>query len=267
MRLSTDNKIRREMLGARSDEDRVQESPYPDPNYQVISKKNSTTKKISQISPRRRRTFSTPPADLQSAVLLPDSTPPPAPTRHVPSHTARTPANRRRPTREDRSHPRPLQCFQRYTARYRPTNRRRTCRSRPTKPRVRAVQTLKILQLNVCGLRRRAAEVSMQCQSRDISLACLQETHLKQEDPAPRIRVFIAVARQDREDGYGGTITYARQDLCSKILEHHSHSTAKVQICTVKLRSPRGLLNVSNVYAAPGWLPRDTEWLTRIPDN
>ena len=114
-------------------------------------------------------------------------------------------------------------------------NRSRPPRShkRPQQHPVSTKNMFKILQLNVCGMCRRAAKVSMQCSLRDITVACFQETHLKHSDTAPRLQGFTAAARQDRHDGYGGTITCIRYDMKGKVLSCESYSSDRVQMCSV----------------------------------
>ena len=104
-------------------------------------------------------------------------------------------------------------------------------------------------------------------ESRYLDRVFSRETHLKPEDLAPSIPGFIFVARQDRDDGYGGCITYIRREMSQRVVERSSHTTERVQLCTVKIRSRRGLLNLSNLYAAPGWLLYDLGWKTNIPGN
>ena len=101
----------------------------------------------------------------------------------------------------------------------------------------------------------------MQCGERGIAVACLQETHLKQDDIAPRIQVYIAATRQDHKDGYGGTIIYVRDGLKGKVVSCETCSPQRVQMCSMTIRIPRGILPIANTYAAPGWTQNDLKWM------
>ena len=58
-----------------------------------------------------------------------------------------------------------------------------------------------ILQLNVCGIKHRAAELSIICHKCKPHILCLQETHLKHQDKPPSLPGLTAVSRANRMDG------------------------------------------------------------------
>ena len=68
----------------------------------------------------------------------------------------------------------------------------------------------------------------------------MQEFHLKVTDRALNIDMFEPVMRQEREDGYGGVITYVHQDHALVAVNYSSASVGKILMCSVKLHTPRG---------------------------
>ena len=107
----------------------------------------------------------------------------------------------------------------------------------------------------------------MQGSTRGIHTACIQEIHLRGGYAAPQMQGFNFVARQDCEDGYGGVLIYVRESLCPRITRRESHDTGRVQPRTVTMRTPRGLLNVPSVYAAPRWRRANSSCLARLRED
>ena len=178
---------------------------------------------------RRRRPLLGLPHSHQ-ARKLPDEPPPPLPTqtRHI----------------EDQAQPRPRKLPVTVTQ-HRPTPQRP--HARPVQRPIATKTVFKILQLNVYEMLRRASEVLMQCSERGIAAACFQETHLKQGEIAPRMQHFTVVTRHDREDGYGGTITYFRNGMKGKVLSYDRFWSGGIQMCSVLIWSRKGVLRIANV--------------------
>lgn len=140
-------------------------------------------------------------------------------------------------------------------------------RDQPISSTQAKIDSIRIIQLNICGLRSKRAEAELLCRTRKADIACFQESHCKPNAIPPTITGFTAVARADRKDGWGGVITYLRNDLTPNLTKTSTTTSHKVQQCKVEIRTRRGLLKIANIYCAPGWYQSDMQWLQDLESD
>ena len=108
----------------------------------------------------------------------------------------------------------------------------------------------KLLQLNCNGIQKKAKEISDYLLKRQITVATLQETNLKERNKTPKFPGYMANHR-DRGQGGGGLITLilGADNFTVMYMEQHNAGTTVVQGVNIKVNDLE--LKIINYYIPP----------------
>jgi len=107
---------------------------------------------------------------------------------------------------------------------------------------------ISLLQTNITSLKRNKEELERMMNANKITIACITETWMKEEE-VNKVNVSnYNLVTSNREDGYGGSAIYIRKNLAYKVIKHDIKDK-EVQITEIKLT--REKINIVSVYMSP----------------
>ena len=113
-----------------------------------------------------------------------------------------------------------------------------------------ARSTLKIMQWNACYLKTKLAELPHVLQTHDIDVLLVQETHLKPDEPDPKINGYVSYRGRDRTAMKGGgIITYIKDSLKhEKLAKNRKNGT---EVSTIRIKLKNKWVKLTNLYCRP----------------
>ena len=90
---------------------------------------------------------------------------------------------------------------------------------------------ISVLRTNITSLKRNDEELERLMKANKITIACITETWMKEEEINKVNLSNYNLVTSNRENGYGGSAIYIRKNLASK----HDTTDKEVQIAEIKL--------------------------------
>ena len=115
---------------------------------------------------------------------------------------------------------------------------------RPKKVAEKTKQHIKVCHWNAEEVSNKPAELSKFLHDNDVSVCCIQETHL-QEDKPFKIRGYKSIRNDRQGRKKGGVATLVRSNLYA---EEVSRLTGEAEYLQVKITTGEGILNVVKFY-------------------
>ena len=121
-----------------------------------------------------------------------------------------------------------------------------TCRNDTQQP-----DGLKVLQLNINGLRRKSIELAVFMRKHDIKIAAIQETKLDANCKLPTFHNYIII-RKDRSNTGGDLALLVHSSVCFRELDIQNPLSDTTRECQgISIDTANGPLNIYNIYIPP----------------
>ena len=113
------------------------------------------------------------------------------------------------------------------------------------------MECLKIIQLNICGIKHKINDLKCLVSENSPDVICLNETSLSSKSLSPKLKGFVHY-RLDRSSYGGGVLLYIKNNIKHNNIEYIDIEGHEIIQCKVyKNNNSQEYINISTIYVPP----------------